>query len=510
MFANFPTLAPHRSYSRRPSFLHRSSRLLVGLGFLGAGMTSAYGQNSVGIGTQAPNSRAVLHLVSPDNNQGLLVPSMTTNARTSATFTNGLSDTENGLLVYDQEENTFYHWVTDRWVPLVSGNVGGDLSGPLVNLQLNEGVVRLENMADSAVASSTIVDQSITPDDIQSPGANKVLISTNAGTVFWENLNLFETVSLSQGFVYVGSTSNEPLEVDMRGTGSVLIGNGTTATAVKVSGDLSLGSDGEATLSNEVIGDENISPTAGIAVSKLQSMPAGSLIYGTTDGLATVGTLGGDATLSESGEVLLTNSPDTRARLGLDQGNVAITGGSISGTTLAGDGNGITNLAAGNLTGTLSLARLPDVPGGATVYGDASQNNPITSVTVDAKGRVTDATVGTPSDRRLKKDWVALAHSADQLREITPYTYHWKEGNPEPQLGVMAQDVEKVFPSLVNQRSDGYKTVNYLGLIPPMLNVIQEQQQALDSLEAQVAQQQQEQAALRAELEELKALIRRK
>ena len=474
------------------------------------GTSQVNGQNSVGIGTTTPNSRAVLHLVSPDQNQGLLVPTMTTEERTQPTFTEELSAAENGLLVYDTDENTFYHWVADRWVPLAGGNIGGDLSGPLANLQLNEGVVTREKMADSAVASSTIVDNSITTNDIQSPGANKVLISTNAGTVFWENLNLFETVSLSQGFVYVGSTSNEPLEVDMRGAGSLLVGNGTTATAVSVSGDISLASDGMTEITDEAILNEDISTTAGIAVAKLQSIPAGSIVYGNAEGVATVGALAGDATLSESGEVLLTNSADTRARLGLDQGDVNITGGTISSTTLAGDGSGITDLTAGNLTGTIAEARLPNVPGGATVYGDASQNNPITSVTVDDKGRVIDASVGTPSDRRLKKDWVALAHSADQLREITPYTYHWKEGNPEPQLGVMAQDVERVFPSLVNQRSDGYKTVNYLGLIPPMLNVIQEQQQALDSLEAQVAQQQQEQAALRTELEELKTLMRRK
>ena len=472
------------------------------------GIPGAYGQNSVGIGTESPNPRAVLHLISPDNNQGLLIPSMTTAERTSEPFVATLAASENGLLVYDAEENTFYHWVDDGWVPLAGGIIGGDLSGPLSNLQINEQAVGLENMADSSVASATIIDNTITTDDLASPGANKVLISTNAGTVFWENLNLFETVSLSQGFVYVGSTSNEPLEVDMRGSGSLLVGNGTTATSVTVGGDISLSSDGVAELTNESILNEDISPTAGIEVAKLQPIPAGNMVYGNSEGLATVGILNGDATIDEAGQVFLTNSPATRSRLGLDQSNVNITGGIISGATLAGDGSGITNLAADNLTGTLAAARLPNV-GAATVYGDANQNNPITSISVDSKGRVTAASVGTPSDRRLKKDWVVLAHSAEKLSRITPYSYYWKKGgNNQPQLGVMAQDVEKVFPGLVNVRSDGYKTVNYTGLIPPMLNVMQEQQQTIDALQEQVVRQERENAAIREELAEIRKMLR--
>ena len=472
-----------------------------------SGVPGALGQNSVGIGTETPNPRAVLHIVSPGNNQGLLVPVMTTDERTRAAFVTTLSASENGLLVYDSEENTFYHWVNNGWNPLAGGIIGGDLTGPLANLQINAGAVTLDDMADRSVASSTIVDNSITTDDLASPGANKVLISTDAGTVFWENLNLFETVSLAQGFVYVGSTSNEPLEVDMRGPGNLLIGNGTTATSVSVGGDISLSSDGMAELTDGAVLDEDISPTAGIAAAKLQPIPAGNIIYGNSEGVATVGLLGGDATLTEFGEVQLTNSPDTRSRLGLDQSNVNITGGTISNTTLAGDGSGITNVAAGNLSGTLEVDRLPDVSPEAIVYGDANQNNPITSIAVDNKGRVTAASVGTPSDRRLKKEWVALAHSAEKLQKITPYTYYWKEGNPQPQLGVMAQEVEKVFPGLVNVRSDGYKTVNYTGLIPPMLNVIQEQQQAIEELQEQVAAQEEENKAVRAALEELRRRV---
>ena len=37
--------------------------------------------NSVGINTRTPDPSAVLHLVSPDGNQGLLIPQLTTDER---------------------------------------------------------------------------------------------------------------------------------------------------------------------------------------------------------------------------------------------------------------------------------------------------------------------------------------------------------------------------------------------------------------------------------------------
>ncbi len=448
-----------------------------------------YAQNSVGIGTENPNQNAVLHLVSPNQNQGLLIPTMNTAQRTADAFIQALSAAESGLLVYDAQENTFYYWMNPGgWVPMASGTVGGDLSGRLTNLELNEEVVELENLASNSVSSVKIVDNTITTTDLASPGANKVLISTNAGTVFWENLNIFGTVRLDEGFIYVGNNRNEP-------------------TPVVVSGDLSLGSNGVAAITNNAIENDNISPAAGITVDKLQGIPSGSLIYGNALGEATVGTLGGDATLNETGQLVLANRAQTRSNLGLDQSNVAITGGAVT-ADLNGDGSGIVNLDAGQIaSGTLNENRLPNLTATPAVYGDPADNNPITSITVDQKGRVTDATVGTPSDQRLKKDWVALINSLEKLRQITPYAYRWKQGDQQMHLGVMAQEVERVFPSLVHTRDDGFRTVNYPGLIPPMLNALQEQQSAVDLLRSQLAELKLENQALRDELLAIRELL---
>ncbi len=80
---------------------------------------------SVGIGTETPNSNAILELVAPDNNQGLLIPRMTTAERTASTFVDNLSASDNGLMVYDEDENNFFFWINDQWIELATGNLSG-------------------------------------------------------------------------------------------------------------------------------------------------------------------------------------------------------------------------------------------------------------------------------------------------------------------------------------------------------------------------------------------------
>jgi hypothetical protein len=87
---------------------------------------AARAQNSVGIGVASPNKNAVLELISPNNNQGLLIPKLTTAQRTAAAFTAALTLKENGLMVFDSDENKFYYWEATAWKAM---GTGSELSG---------------------------------------------------------------------------------------------------------------------------------------------------------------------------------------------------------------------------------------------------------------------------------------------------------------------------------------------------------------------------------------------
>ena len=68
-------------------------------------------------------------------------------------------------------------------------------------------------------------------------------------------------------------------------------------------------------------------------------------------------------------------------------------------------------------------------------------------------------------------------------------TWKWRDDAPErakekPGIGVIAQDVEAVFPELVDTGPEGYKRVNYVGLIAPLIEAVKELDDRVRALEA--------------------------
>ena len=100
-------------------------------------VVSAKAQNSMGVGTTTPNPNAVLELVSPTKDQGLLVPRVTTAERTATSFTTKLTSTENGLMVFDTDESQFYFWFSEGWQPVANNNAVDTLSVEYIQLGNN-------------------------------------------------------------------------------------------------------------------------------------------------------------------------------------------------------------------------------------------------------------------------------------------------------------------------------------------------------------------------------------
>jgi Chaperone of endosialidase len=74
------------------------------------------------------------------------------------------------------------------------------------------------------------------------------------------------------------------------------------------------------------------------------------------------------------------------------------------------------------------------------------------------------------SDIRLKKDFSNLSNSLQSIASLKGYNYYLRnEKNSNLQTGFIAQEIQKIFPELVNQGSDGYLSVDYVGLIPHLV-----------------------------------------
>ena len=63
-----------------------------------------------------------------------------------------------------------------------------------------------------------------------------------------------------------------------------------------------------------------------------------------------------------------------------------------------------------------------------------------------------------------------------------------ESGGETRSIGVIAQDVEKVFPEIVKDNKDGLKAVNYSALIPVLIEAIKDQQTQIELQQKEIDQ----------------------
>jgi hypothetical protein len=95
--------------------IFRYMRIILTIAFFSM-FSGAIAQNkSLGVGTATPNVNAALHVESPTNNQGFIMPRLTTSQRTAGAFTSVLSPADVGLMVYDTDLLNVFVWEGSDW-----------------------------------------------------------------------------------------------------------------------------------------------------------------------------------------------------------------------------------------------------------------------------------------------------------------------------------------------------------------------------------------------------------
>ena len=92
---------------------------------------------------------------------------------------------------------------------------------------------------------------------------------------------------------------------------------------------------------------------------------------------------------------------------------------------------------------------------------------------------------GQSSDATLKENISTLDNPLAKLVGIRGTEYDWKEGNKNysgHDIGVIAQDVEKVLPEAVSTKPDGTKGVHYNKLIPLLIEAVKDLSQQVDDI----------------------------
>jgi trimeric autotransporter adhesin len=81
-----------------------------------------------------------------------------------------------------------------------------------------------------------------------------------------------------------------------------------------------------------------------------------------------------------------------------------------------------------------------------------------------------------------------------KIQQLRGVTWEWRDDAPDDAkdqagIGVIAQELEAVFPELVTTDAHGLKKVNYLGLIAPLIEAVKELDARLAALEAKATEQ---------------------
>jgi hypothetical protein len=150
--------------------------------------------------------------------------------------------------------------------------------------------------------------------------------------------------------------------------------------------------------------------------------------------------------------------------------------------TIVGTSNQVLVAGSGVNNAAITLSTPQDI----ATTSNVTFNNITASAGIRAVG---DIIAYYSSDERLKENITPIENALSKVELISGNTYDWKEGfeNIHPHkgndVGVIAQEIEKVLPQVVVNRENGYKAVDYEKIIPLLIESIKELSAKVKELE---------------------------
>ncbi|MCA8829703.1 tail fiber domain-containing protein [Hymenobacter pini] len=524
----------HQLFTPAARTTHRLRGALAAALLLLGGYQAQAQTGSVGIGTTSPAASAALEVRS--TTQGLLLPRLTLAQRDALTASTTAPPVP-GLLIYLTDSAPgLYAYDGTTWVRLGADNLGNHSATQTLNLNaqrllgsvgssLGDSTAQVELNASVGTQSAALITRS----NFGAKYSRAILSGYGKlpeGTSTSNDYGIWATAYRGggwAGFFSAGSTTTPLRWVGIcqnpgyNGTGSAIrIVDGTQGAGKVLTSDAS--GYGKWQPLTSAGGDFNLGPyslvgnggTTGIDITSAgrvginTATPYSQLANTATNIIGSEGTGGNPGSLAwaanQAGYAGMFYNANTATNATGLAVKIAATG-----TTAAFDvSQGTTQDAAGT-----TLLR---VQGNGNVgIGVATANYKL-----DVNGQVRANNVAVTSDQRFKTNVQPLRSALASVLALRGVRYEWnalgvRHGGMAgaKQVGLLAQEVEKIYPELVSTDAEGYKAVNYAQLTPVLIEALKEQQAQITSLQARAATAEAAAAQATATLETFEARLRR-
>jgi hypothetical protein len=375
-----------------------------------------------------------------------------------------------------------------------------------------------EHYADGSIDTAHIAADAVTYAKIQNVSAtNRILGRDSAGAGVIEEItpaNLRTMINVEDGAT-ADQTAAEIRTAVGTGNNGVIPAEGTAGHFLKHDGTFGLPS---YTTNTDTNTQNTYSVSIPAATTKLRLSGAGH-DGSTTDDIEFVGSGATTVTRTDADTFTIsstdtnTNTQNTTTLSFVDSSNDIIlrntTGGAGSGTQdiklVAGSNITLTHTDANNFTiastdtntqlstadvrGKFSAGTGITISSGEISIGQAvGTGDDVTFASVSATG---DIVAYASSDERLKDNIEVISNPIEKVQQLKGVTWDWNDKASEiqhslPNVGVIAQDVEKVLPQLVKDRDNGYKGVDYDKIVGLLIEAIKDQQTQIDELKSKI------------------------
>ena len=360
--------------------------------------------------------------------------------------------------------------------------------------------------------------------DATAPAGQSVAIGIDASTGSGGSVAIGYKTSAKNNGIAIGKGSDaEALATDggviigasgTKATGeSVAIGKGTKATGDK---STAVGISAQATGANGVAIGHNAQATTGVAVGSNGTKASTGVAVGNGAKASTGLAIGTNATSSSNCDAIGTDASCSEANsivIGATGKTVIINASQIKFSAP----NGMT------ISGELQTTGSINSDGEITARGDVTAGLSYSLINVyeraaDAEFAAEEAKAAAEyaysllsnyiSDKRLKDIIGENLDAMDKINQLKVYNFTFKDDEDKsPRVGVMAQDLQKVFPNAVVKGEDGYLRIRHEDMFYSMINALKELDAKIKAIATQIAENIKVVAEQKAEIKALKAKV---